>query len=65
MIVCVCNAITEDELRDLARSGARSPEEAYQLLGNEPQCGSCLCHAQELIDEARRGLPRPKLRIVS
>ena len=65
MIVCVCNAITEDELRDLARSGARSPEEAYQLLGEEPQCGSCLCYAQELIDEARRDLPRPKLRVVT
>ena len=65
MIVCVCNAITEDELRDLARSGARSPEEAYQLLGDEPQCRSCLCYAQELIDEARRDLPRPKLRVVT
>lgn len=64
MIVCVCNAITEDELRDLARSGARTPEHAYDVLGHEPHCGSCLCYAQELIDEARRDLPRPKLRIV-
>ena len=65
MIVCVCNAITEDELRDLARSGARTPEQAYEALGCEPQCGSCLCYAQELIDEQRRQLPRPKLRVVS
>ena len=65
MIVCVCNAITEDELRELARSGARTPEKAYEALGFEPECGSCLCYAQQLIDEARRDLPRPKLRIVS
>lgn len=65
MIVCVCNAITEDELSQLAASGARSPEEAYQLLGHEPQCGSCLYYAQKLIDEARRDLPRPKLRVVA
>ena len=65
MIVCVCNAITEDELRELARDGARTPEDAYAVLGQEPQCGSCLCYAQELIDEARRGLPKPKLRIVA
>jgi bacterioferritin-associated ferredoxin len=65
MIVCVCNAITEDELRELARSGLRTPEEAYQMLGHEPQCGSCLVYAQQLIDEARRDLPRPKLRVVS
>jgi bacterioferritin-associated ferredoxin len=65
MIVCVCNAITEDELRDLTRTGARTPEQAYEALGHELQCGSCLCYAQELIDEARRDIPRPKLRIVS
>ena len=65
MIVCVCNAITEDELLELARSGARSPEEAYQLLGQEPQCGSCLVYAQKLIDVERKRLPRPKLRMVS
>lgn len=64
MIVCVCNAITEDELRELARSGFRTPEEAYETLGHEPQCGSCLCYAQQLIDEQRRGM-KPKLRIVS
>jgi len=65
MIVCVCNAVTEDELRELARSGARSPEEAYALLGHEPQCGSCLNYAQELIDGQRRRLPPPCLRIVA
>lgn len=65
MIVCVCNAITEDELRDLARSGAPTPEQAYKTLGCEPQCGSCLCYAQELIEEARGDLPRAKLRVVA
>jgi len=65
MIVCVCNAITEDELRELARAGARTPEEAYAALGTEPQCGSCLSYAQDLIDKQRRDLPRPSLRIVA
>ena len=53
MIVCVCNAITESQLRDLARAGARTPEEAYAALGYEPQCGSCLSYADELIAEER------------
>lgn len=65
MIVCVCNAITEDQLRALARRGARTPEAAYAELGHEPQCGSCLVYAQQLIDDQRRRLPRPKLRVVS
>ena len=64
MIVCVCNAITENELRDLARAGARTPEEAYEKLGCEPQCGSCLNYAQELMDGERRG-KCPPLRIVA
>jgi bacterioferritin-associated ferredoxin len=65
MIVCVCNAITEKELGDLARAGARTPEEAYEALGHEPQCGSCLSYAQALIDEQRRDRPRARLRIVA
>lgn len=63
MIVCVCNAITEKELRELARAGARTPEEAYAKLGHEPQCGSCLCYADELIAEERS--KRPQLRAVA
>ena len=65
MILCVCNAITEDEVRELARAGARSPEEAYATLGHESQCGSCLCYAELLIAEERSRRPRPVLRVVS
>ena len=64
MIVCVCNAITEDELREAAKQGARTPEQAYAKLGCEPQCGSCLCYAQDLLDEQRKQLPPPRLRVV-
>jgi len=65
MILCVCNAISENDVKALARAGARTPEEAYAELGHEPECGSCLCYAQQLIDEERRNLPRPDLRIVA
>jgi bacterioferritin-associated ferredoxin len=51
MIVCVCNAIREDEVRTEARKGATCPRGAYKALGFEPQCGSCLPCAQEIIDE--------------
>ena len=63
MILCVCNAITEKEVRDLARAGARTPEQAYAALGHEPQCGSCLCYAQKLMDQERTA--RPRLRVVA
>jgi len=63
MIVCVCNRITEKEVREAAHKGSRTPEAAYATLGFEPQCGCCLDYAQEIIDEE---LPkRPPLRIVA
>jgi bacterioferritin-associated ferredoxin len=51
MILCVCNALSEDEVRNAARAGAACPHSAYQRLGCEAQCGTCLCYAQEIIDE--------------
>ena len=62
MIVCVCNAITEAEVRDAAQMGATTPERAYAQYGCEPQCGCCLDYAQEIIDEERP--KRPRLRVV-
>jgi len=56
MIVCVCNAIREDEVREAARKGATCTLEAYKSVGFEPQCGCCLNCAQDIIDE-ERGTP--------
>lgn len=63
MIVCVCNAITEKELREAASKGSRTPEAAYATFACEVQCGCCLDYAQEIIDEERG--KRPKLRAVA
>jgi bacterioferritin-associated ferredoxin len=63
MIVCVCNAITESEVREAARKGCRTPEAAYASYDCELQCGCCLDYAQEIIDEE---LPkRARLRVVA
>ena len=53
MIVCVCNRITESEVREAARCGETTPEKAYACFGCEAQCGCCLDYAQEVIDEVR------------
>lgn len=49
MIVCVCNAIRERDVREAARSGARSPGKAYRKLGCQLQCGQCVPFAQQII----------------
>ena len=63
MILCSCNRITENEVRDAARSGATTAEKAYACLGCEAQCGCCLDYAQEIIDAERRA-KRTHLRLV-
>ena len=63
MIVCVCNRLTESDVRKAARAGASTPEQAYACLDCEVQCGCCLDYAQEVIDEARA--KRPRLHVVA
>ena len=60
MIVCVCNAIREDELRAAARDGASCPINAFASLDYEPQCGCCLDYAQEVINEEHAAPTRRK-----
>jgi bacterioferritin-associated ferredoxin len=61
MIVCVCNRITESEVRKAALCGASTPEAAYDCHGCEVQCGCCLDYAQEIIDEELAKGPRLRL----
>jgi bacterioferritin-associated ferredoxin len=51
MIVCVCNAIREESVRDAARTGACSVGQAYARVGCKVKCGSCLPFARAIIEE--------------
>lgn len=53
MIVCVCNAIREREVRDAAQKGARSPARAYRDLGFQVKCGQCIPFARDIIGRER------------
>jgi bacterioferritin-associated ferredoxin len=53
MIVCVCNAIRETELRQAVRDGASCPTSAYRQYGRKPRCGQCFSFARELIAAER------------
>ncbi|HEX6374616.1 MAG TPA: (2Fe-2S)-binding protein [Allosphingosinicella sp.] len=57
MIVCVCNAIRESDLRLAARDGASCPTSAYRACGGKPRCGQCFPFAREVIAAARGQLP--------
>ncbi len=51
MFVCICNAYRDKDIAHAARSGARCAEEAYEALGNGPNCGCCLEVAEEIVSQ--------------
>ncbi|MDP3310854.1 MAG: (2Fe-2S)-binding protein [Polaromonas sp.] len=50
MVVCICNAIREKDLKAAVRDGAGRPIEVYARLGRRPKCGQCLSFAQTIIN---------------
>ncbi len=53
MYVCLCNAYRSDEIREVAREGAETVDEAYLMLGDALCCRRCEATAQALINEER------------
>ena len=49
MVVCVCNAIKERDLRAAVRCGSEKPLDVYARLGRKPKCGQCLSFARNII----------------
>ena len=52
MVVCICNAIREHQIRDVARM-CRTPCQAYSALGCQAKCGHCVTAARQIIDAER------------
>jgi bacterioferritin-associated ferredoxin len=42
MYVCVCNAITDREVRAQAQSQGSTVSAIYRSLGKKPKCGKCV-----------------------
>ena len=63
MYVCICNGVTEREIRQVAEAGCRTVSELTMRTGCGAPCGSCLEMAAQLLDEvhAVRELPLPLL----
>lgn len=55
MYVCLCNGITEGQIRDAVGDGARSLRELRQCLGVASCCGKCADIAQQVVHETLSG----------
>jgi bacterioferritin-associated ferredoxin len=62
MYVCLCNAITDQQIRRAAKAGVASVHELTESLGVASNCGSCADHAQSIINETNQaGMAEPCL----
>ena len=65
MYVCICNAITDKQIRRAAATGVDSLRELSETLGVASCCGSCAEEAQSILNEAAEGAARPQLYVPS
>jgi len=58
MFLCVCNAITEDQVEWAVRErGAESVAAVFEVLAARPDCGRCLDAMAEAVLAIRAGEP--------
>ena len=53
MYICICNAVTEGQVRECAQEGTCSLEELAAALGVGAGCGRCRDCAAQVLAEAR------------
>jgi len=53
MYICLCNAITEREIRSCAAEGACSMTDLERCLGVGTNCGRCRPMATEILNDSR------------
>ena len=59
MYICLCNAITEGQVRKCAQDGTCSLEELASTLGIGTTCGRCRDCAQQVLAEVHNEIAQP------
>ena len=65
MYVCICNAITDKQIRRAARNGVDSLYELRGALGVAAGCGSCARAAEEILNEELSARCEPQVYVPS
>lgn len=55
MYVCVCNAVTDTQIREAASNGARTLGDLRRELGVASECGRCASCARDCLRDAHNG----------
>ena len=51
MYVCLCQGVTDGQIRDAIYEGCCSYRDVRETLGVASQCGKCACLAKEVVRE--------------
>jgi bacterioferritin-associated ferredoxin len=51
MYVCLCNALTDRDIRRVAGPADGSVAQVYRALGCAPRCGQCVPVVREMLDD--------------
>ncbi|MGW4120611.1 (2Fe-2S)-binding protein [Nocardia sp. NPDC004711] len=53
MYVCICNAVSEDDVHDCVSRGAHSVRQVKRACGWRPGCGNCARRLAEVFSQAQ------------
>ena len=59
MYVCVCNAITDRDVRASAQCDGCTVSAIYRSLGRQPKCGKCVPLVRQLLRQVTE-IPQPQ-----
>ncbi len=59
MYICLCQAVTERQIREAAQGGARTLKDLRRDLGVTRGCGRCASCARECLSSAQIGQGKP------
>ena len=65
MYICLCNAVTEGQIRTRANQGACSLHDLERCLGIGTGCGRCRRAALELLDETQKACDASNLPVIA
>ena len=51
MYICVCNAVTDSDIKRAVENGANSMQHLKSSLGVSTNCGSCSCDAKRCLND--------------
>ncbi len=56
MYVCLCQGVTDGQIRDAIYEGCCSYRDVRETLGVASQCGKCACLAKQVVRETLSGM---------